>query len=78
VLSVRPESWILDGSRAASNSIEGEILDSIYLGELAQYRFRAGAIELKIVEMNPHLSARAREHRLFASANRDDVVVLKP
>jgi ABC-type Fe3+/spermidine/putrescine transport system ATPase subunit len=78
VLSVRPESWILADSRAASNSIEGEILDSIYLGELAQYRFRAGAVELKIVEMNPHLSARAREHRLFASANRDDVVVLKP
>ena len=78
VLSVRPESWILSGSRAPANSIEGEVQDSIYLGELAQYRFRAGAIELKIVEMNPHLSARARGHRLFASANRDDVVVLKP
>ncbi len=78
VISIRPESWILSETRNPVNSIEGEIHDSTYLGELAQYRFRAGALELKIVELNPHLSARRGGQRLFASANRDDVVVLKP
>ncbi|MEN9470358.1 MAG: hypothetical protein RL630_2091 [Verrucomicrobiota bacterium] len=78
VISVRPESWILSEKSSPGNSIQGEVQDSTYLGELAQYRFRAGALDLKIVEMNPHLSARTRGHRLFASANPDDVVVLKP
>ena len=52
----------------------GEVADLLAIRVIP----RAGGLELKIVEMNPHLSARARGHRLFATANRDDVVVLKP
>jgi iron(III) transport system ATP-binding protein len=78
VLSIRPESWIFSEESAPLNAVHGEIHDSTYLGELAQYNFRAGAHALKIVEMNPHLSGRENGHKFFAMASSDDVVILKP
>jgi iron(III) transport system ATP-binding protein len=78
VLSIRPESWIFSEEAADKNAVRGEIHDSTYLGELAQYNFLAGGRDLKMVEMNPHLSGRENGHKFFAKANADDVVILKP
>jgi ABC-type Fe3+/spermidine/putrescine transport system ATPase subunit len=78
VLSIRPESWIFSEESAAVNAVRGEIRDSTYLGELAQYEFQAGSQKFKVVEMNPHLSGRENGHVFFAKVNSDDVVILKP
>ncbi len=78
ILSIRPESWRLTSEGPTRNAVRGRIGDSIYLGELAQYRFQAGGQELKIVEMNPHLSARNRGHDFHATADKDDVVIIQP
>ena len=78
VLSIRPESWIFSEESAPVNAVHGEIHDSTYLGELAQYNFLAGGRDLKIVEMNPHLSGRENGHKFFAKVNSDDVVILQP
>jgi iron(III) transport system ATP-binding protein len=78
VLSVRPESWILRDKAPSSNGIKGLIGESIYLGEVAQYRFAAQGLDLKILELNPHLSARTPGHDFFAVADPDDVVLLQP
>jgi iron(III) transport system ATP-binding protein len=76
-LSIRPEAWKLSAETAATNSSRGRIGESIYLGEVAQYQFVSGSQHLKIFELNPHLADRAGDHDLFASANPEDVVVLR-
>jgi iron(III) transport system ATP-binding protein len=77
VVSVRPESWILSREAPSTNAIKGVLGESIYLGEVAQYRFIARGQDLKILELNPHLSARQLGKELFAIADADDVVILK-
>ncbi len=76
-LSVRPESWKISETRPERNAAAGQIGESIYLGEVAQYRLAADGHSLKIFELNPHLAARAPGKPLFASAHPDDVVVLR-
>lgn len=76
-LSIRPESWILSGKAAEKNCICGRIGESIYLGEVAQYRFSSGGTSLKIFELNPRLAARTSDRDLFAVAQAEDVVVLR-
>jgi iron(III) transport system ATP-binding protein len=76
-LSIRPESWTITGEFQAVNTVRGRIGASIYLGEFAQYEFRAGCQVLKIFEMNPHLSNRSSDRELFASTTPQDVVVLR-
>lgn len=78
VVSIRPESWTLRAERAEINSIEGKIGESIYLGEVAQYRFAAALQHLKIIELNPHPSARRPGQEFHAHVSPDDVVVIKP
>lgn len=78
VVSIRPESWTLRGERAEINSIHGKIGESIYLGEVAQYRFAAALQHLKIIELNPHPSARRPGQEFHAHVNSEDVVVIKP
>jgi iron(III) transport system ATP-binding protein len=75
-LSVRPEAWKISEQATAINSVPGRIGDSIYLGEVAQYQFQAGAHALKMFELNPKLSTRPSDRDLFASAAKEDVVVL--
>ncbi len=77
-LSIRPESWSLQTTPAPVNAVKGRIGESIYLGEVAQYRLQAAHHELKIFELNPHISARGEGQEFFAVASADDVVVLKP
>ena len=78
VVSIRPESWTLRGDRAEINSLQGKIGESIYLGEVAQYRFAAALQHLKIIELNPHPSARRPGQEFHAHVSPDDVVVIKP
>jgi iron(III) transport system ATP-binding protein len=76
-LSVRPEAWTITEKSAPLNSVKGRIGDAIYLGEVAQYEFLAGGNHaLKIFELNPRLSARPADRDLYASATKEDVVVL--
>ncbi len=78
LLSIRPESWSLCSAPALMNSVKGRIGESVYLGEVAQYQLQASAHDLKVFELNPHISARAQGQEFFALASVDDVVVLKP
>ncbi len=75
-LSVRPECWVLSREQPARNFVRGRIGEAIYLGELAQYEFVAGAVTLKILELNPPVIDVASRDELFARAEPDDVVVL--
>lgn len=75
-LSIRPECWTLEEAAADINSVPGRIGNAIYLGEVAQYAFMAGAQPLKVYELNPrHLSA-GRDQTLHATVEQQDVVVL--
>ena len=77
ILSIRPECWVLHKDRAAGNCANGRIGEAVYLGEVAQYRFAAGAHSLKILELNPHPSARPPGSEFFASVRSGDVAVLR-
>ncbi len=76
-LSVRPECWKIKLEKPAQNTVAGRIGESIYLGEVAQYEFQTGGVPLKIFELNPDLSRRPQDRELYATADPDDVVVLR-
>lgn len=75
-LSIRPECWTLREQSADENSITGRIGESVYLGEVAQYEFIAGAQTLKVYELNPRHLGSGGDHDLFAHVEPQDVVVL--
>ncbi|MSU49058.1 MAG: ABC transporter ATP-binding protein [Opitutus sp.] len=75
-LSVRPECWVLSREAPPRNFVRGRIGAAVYLGELAQYEFIAGAHELKILELNPKFLDPAARGDVFAAADPEDVVVL--
>jgi iron(III) transport system ATP-binding protein len=76
-VSVRPECWSLSREAPARNAVKGRIGEATYLGEMAQYELRSGEQSLKIVEMNPRFLEHALSGEVFASAQPDDVVVLR-
>jgi iron(III) transport system ATP-binding protein len=78
VLSIRPEAWKLSTAAVGANSIRGRLQDRVYLGEMAQYQFAAGPQMLKIYELNPRFVDASSERELFASAEPEDVIVLRP
>jgi iron(III) transport system ATP-binding protein len=75
-LSVRPECWTLSRETPERNGVKGRIGACVYLGETAQYDFRAGEQTLKIIELNPRFLDQSGRGELFASAAPEDVVVL--
>jgi iron(III) transport system ATP-binding protein len=75
-ISIRPECWTLSRETPAKNFVKGRIGESVYLGELAQYDFVAGAVTLKIFELNPRFMGQSSRGELFASVDPEDVVVL--
>jgi iron(III) transport system ATP-binding protein len=75
-LSIRPECWVLEERARDRNSVRGRIGEAVYLGEVAQYAFRAGAADLKIYELNPRHLGQAARGDLFATVDPKDVVVL--
>ncbi|HVE17079.1 MAG TPA: TOBE domain-containing protein, partial [Chthoniobacterales bacterium] len=76
-LSVRPECWRIELAKPAQNAASGRIGESIYLGEVAQYEFQTAGTPLKIFELNPDLTRRPLDRELYATADPDDVVVLR-
>ncbi len=81
-LSVRPESLVLtDGTsppRAESFALLGTLLETTYLGELAQHVVELkGGTRVKVAEMNPPYGAkRTRGGMVTVTARASDVVVL--
>jgi len=75
-VSVRPECWTLSREVPARNGIKGRIGKAIYLGEVAQYEFVAGALNLQIYELNPRFIDQSTRGELYASADPQDVVIL--
>ncbi|MEO6847837.1 MAG: ABC transporter ATP-binding protein [Chthoniobacterales bacterium] len=76
-LSIRPEAWRLHEENTSINTIQGEIGETIYLGEVAQYQFLHKGSPLKIFELNPRPSERPPGRKLFAQVDRQDVVILR-
>jgi iron(III) transport system ATP-binding protein len=54
-VSLRPECFSLGSSEAAtdSNTLAGKVEATMYLGEIAEHRFRTGTELLRIYEINP-------------------------
>ena len=75
-LSIRPESWKLGAKAESQNSFPGRILSRVFLGEIAQYQFAAGAQILKIYELNPRAADLRGDRELFATVAPEDVVAL--
>ena len=75
-LSIRPESWKLGVAADAVNGITGRIQDRVYLGEMAQYQFAAGAHVLKIFELNPRYVELSPEREIHAAVEPEDAVAL--
>jgi iron(III) transport system ATP-binding protein len=78
VLSIRPEAWRLSTTPQATNAVQGRLQDRVYLGEMAQYQFNVGPQTLKIYELNPRFVDASEDRELYAGADREDVVVLRP
>ncbi|MEI6560500.1 MAG: ABC transporter ATP-binding protein [Verrucomicrobiota bacterium] len=73
-LSIRPEAWRFSHQTAETNTVPGRIEESIYLGEMAQYRVGVAGLPLKVYEMNPR--AIAAEGPCTLRVAPEDVVVL--
>ncbi|MGC1480278.1 MAG: ABC transporter ATP-binding protein, partial [Chthoniobacterales bacterium] len=76
-VSIRPEAWTIRDNPADQNSTSGRIGESIYLGEVAQYKFQSGEQSLKIFELNPDLAHRSADRDLYAAVDPSDVVILR-
>jgi len=80
LLSIRPESWRLarhgEAGPDAQNSITGRVEEKTYLGEIAQYRIRAGEATLKLFELNPRPGQGFIGEQVRATVSSDDVVVV--
>ncbi|TVR48421.1 MAG: ABC transporter ATP-binding protein [Puniceicoccaceae bacterium] len=76
VLSIRPECFSLSKAKPEVNSFAGRIGRATYLGEVAQYAFRAKEQEMKVLELNPRFLHLSDGEEVFAQAAPEDVVVL--
>jgi iron(III) transport system ATP-binding protein len=77
-LSIRPECWTIREKAPSVNFVCGRVGESIYLGEVAQYAFRAGDHQLKIFELNPRHVSLPGDQDFYASVAPEDVVVVRP
>ncbi len=77
VLSIRPEALRLSTEAPAGNYVAGRLQDRTYLGEMAQYQFAVGAKTLKIYELNPRFVNTSADRDLYASAEPEDVIILR-
>ena len=77
-LSVRPEAWRWrEETTAGENRVRGVIGSAVFLGEVAQYEIKAGALRLKILELNPPpVGAAVARGEVTVSVRPEDVVVL--
>jgi iron(III) transport system ATP-binding protein len=78
--SIRPEAIRLsvDGGAGRAPGLRGVIVDTTYLGELAQHTVElAGQVRVKVADLNPATSRPARETVTLA-VDPPDVVLLPP
>jgi iron(III) transport system ATP-binding protein len=76
-VSIRPECWRLGhGGGSGSNVVQGRIGEATYLGEVAQYDFKAADVALKIFELNPRFLSQISRGDVHASVEPEDVVIL--
>jgi iron(III) transport system ATP-binding protein len=78
VCSIRPEAFrFSDADRSPSNTLPGRIVDTTYLGEMAQYNIELpGGTRVKVADLNP-LAARSRAgESITLTVAPDDIVVL--
>ena len=79
-VSIRPEAWrIIHQSHAGQsgeNSLTGRVEERVYLGEVAQYRIKAGESSLKVFELNPRPGQGYVGEQVHVGVAVDDVVVV--
>lgn len=75
-LSIRPECLSLDDTESDQNSIKGSLVESVYLGEIAQYSLETDGEKIRISELNPRRVIRDSGQTFFAKADTEDVVIL--
>ncbi len=75
-LSLRPEAWRFSPGASGNemNTLPGRIVETTYLGEMAQHRVMTAIGALKVYELNPR--AMAGERDCVLSIAPEDVVVL--
>ena len=72
LISVRPEAWHLGPRLEPVNSFPGQIVETVYLGEMSRHRFALDSgKELIVYELNPRPRDSAR---LYATVDPSDVV----
>lgn len=74
-VSIRPECIHIDHYPVEENGFSGEVVHTVYYGEVAQYGIRCGDTMLKVFELNPHFTAEERNIHMWVHA--EDVVVLR-
>ncbi len=65
--------------KADTNSIPGTLVESVYLGEIAQYSLKTSdskAEKIRISELNPRRVVRDSGQKFFATTEAQDVVIL--
>ncbi|MGY8687741.1 MAG: ABC transporter ATP-binding protein, partial [Verrucomicrobiales bacterium] len=79
VIAIRPESLTLDSLPCdGTNTIDGHISQSTYLGEIAQYDLKAtDGSSVRVSELNPSIVRENSKAWLHAHAEREDVIVLQ-
>ena len=73
-LSIRPESWRI-GPAGRGNEVAGRIVEQAYLGDTAEYAIRIGGTMLRVIELNPRETERARPE-ISVSVAPEDVMIL--
>lgn len=76
-VSIRPECIRLDRFPSEENGFSGHIGESIYYGEIAQYKFApTEGPQLRVFELNPRHLNRGSDTVFHAYVEPDDVIVL--
>jgi len=76
-MSIRPECWTLHEAEPEKNSVRGRVGEAVYLGEIAAIPVLHRWQSPQNLRIEPRLSARSSDRDLFATAQAEDVVVLR-
>jgi iron(III) transport system ATP-binding protein len=76
LISIRPETIALTGA-GASNALSAELIDTVYLGEVAQHTLALnGGVTLRMAVLNPTERRAGRGTGVFARIAPEDTVIL--
>ena len=75
IVSVRPEAIRISDANGQSH---GKILETVYLGDVIQYKLqRPSGLTLQVAEMNPHKVRQPGDENIHLSMQPEDVVVVR-